>query len=362
METYGYRMDGFDEVTNAINQALDRPTSFPSIVYRLEGEMTPSSEQMRDNANLAYAYALKWARDDDSDDAAEAIRILNGWANNFLKIEICTNDSPYNECAGGIANGQEAKRLFASWVAPTFAAAAEIMKHYNSEWVEVYNEDFDVFIWEYQTGSGWESDGYNGFAQFLKKMNSDYIDWLVSGVIDYPSSGWANNNWGASAAYAQMAIAVYTNDRDLYDKGKHAITKNNGLIDNIISTSGEVNEMTRGGGDCDHPQYSSTASTYAADIDRIQGFNDIYGSHSTRLRDGWKGMAKTFDPNINFIVDCSDETIIAGVEKAANYWYNHSDIVTMRNRQAPYGLWWRGFYGFTTYTDYCTNTNFSPPC
>jgi hypothetical protein len=92
METYGYRMDGFDEVTNAINQALDRPTSFPSIVYRLEGEMTPSSEQMRDNANLAYAYALKWARDDDSDDAAEAIRILNGWANNFLKIEICTNN------------------------------------------------------------------------------------------------------------------------------------------------------------------------------------------------------------------------------------------------------------------------------
>lgn len=134
------------------------------------------------------------------------------------------------------------------------------------------------------------------------------------------------------------------------------------MIDNIINSStGEVNELASR--DCFHPQMSLTALTYAADIHRLQGSYDIYQAHSHRLRTGWKGMAKAFDPDVFFVRNChpgggeSNTKIYPGVEKILTFHYDYADIEILRNRQAPYGDVTRTFLGLTTYTSYCTNTN-----
>src|SRR5690606_32301764 len=60
--------------------------NYPDIFY--VGTSTDGNGQMRIDANLAYAYALKWAKTGSKEDADNAIRILNGWSHNFVRMEI----------------------------------------------------------------------------------------------------------------------------------------------------------------------------------------------------------------------------------------------------------------------------------
>lgn len=360
-ENNAYRINGYNEVLNTINNHIPFPSSFDdiSIVYvrTLPFDTTPTEHRMQNDAVLAYANALKWAREEDPNDASKAIQILNGWAEHFAGMEACSQNHAPEETGCCYKNGAPAtcssnppnlqKSLQASWAAPTFAAAAEIIRHYKLNGT---------------TGAGWSSGKISNFENFLLKLN-DYVDDIVNSVNSAgpdctPNcTGWAGNNGGASAAYAQMAIGVFTDSSSIYQNGRDAII--NVLIENIIDyPSGEVNELAAKG--CKGPQMSLTALTYAADIHRLQGSFEIYDAHSKRLRDGWKGMGKAFDPNVFFVRDCSNERIMQGVEKIFNYWINHPELETLRNRQAPYGDIPRTFYGFTTYTDYCTNTIY--PC
>ena len=100
------------------NNAL--PTQFYSTVYvGSNGHTSPSKSQIRKDAELAYALALRFAKTADITYANQCIAILNGWSYTFQNYApIDASDNP-NQPA-----------LEASWTTPSFVAAAEIIRYY----------------------------------------------------------------------------------------------------------------------------------------------------------------------------------------------------------------------------------------
>ena len=81
------------------------------------GVTTPDEISFKGDALLCYALALRWAKTGTASYATTVKQMLDGWANAFQNFNV-TGDNP-NQAY-----------LEASWAAPTFAAAAEIIKYY----------------------------------------------------------------------------------------------------------------------------------------------------------------------------------------------------------------------------------------
>lgn len=312
------------EQQSTYNQLLtfinDNPIndSYPRIVY-IQGEIggtttTPSAVQMKVDAILAYAYALKWVRTGEDSDAKSAIQLLNGWSNNFQRFAV-------------VDVGEVQLQLVASWLAPMFAAAAEIIRYYTVDGVK---------------SAGWASDDIDQFSIFLLKLNN-YIKPMIK-VIEV--EGRRHNNWGASAGYAKMSMGVFLEDKAIYDEGKRIIKK---LIPEIIKPDGQVYELCER--DCSHPQYSMVAFTFAAETARIQGDESIYQANSNRIETGWKWIGKAFANEIE-CRDCIDRQIFAAIEVAANYYYASTELALFSRKQRPYAQRGTLFLGFTTLTHF----------
>lgn len=312
------RLAAYQKVVDFVD-AYTIPTTFPSVVYVDVSTWTPTEEQIRRDAILVYALALRWAKTRNATYATQAKNILNGWAYNFQRYEV--------------VSGTEEKQtwLEASWVAPSFAAAAEIIAFYKEGSPD---------------SSGWSNTDVTQFRSFLNNLKNNYINKLIENV----DAGYNYSNWGVTAGYAKMACGVFLNSNTVYEDGKRIILK---LIPIIISSTGEVAELCSR--DCGHPQYSMSAFAYAAEIARRQGDNSIYTANSNRIKIGWEYIANAFAGQVA-CRDCSVSTVHAGVEVANNY-YTSNLISTLRDLNDPYGV--RSdhtFLGFTTYTHYNIST------
>lgn len=292
--------------------------SYPKTVY-IQGNIggttsTPTANHMRMDALVAYAYALKWTRTGNENDAKSAIEILNGWSKNFQRFAV-------------VDVGEEQLQLVASWIAPTFAAAAEIIRYYKVDGVK---------------SAGWSSDDIKQFSSFLITMK-DYIEPMIT-VID--KEGRRHNNWGASAGYAKMVMGVFLEDKVMYEDGKRIIKK---LIPEIIYPDGQVYELCER--DCSHPQYSMVAFTYAAETARIQGDESLYQVDSKRIEKGWEWVAKTHANEVA-CRDCSGKQIFAAIEVAVSYYDVTADLALFARKQRPYAQRGGLFLGFTTLTHF----------
>ncbi|TZF86275.1 hypothetical protein FW774_04295 (plasmid) [Pedobacter sp. BS3] len=312
-----YRLAGYQKVEEFI-AANPVPTSFPSVVYAKGAGGTPTEDQIRTDAILAYAWALRWARTGLTADADSAIYILNGWASNFDRYEVVSGTS------------EAQKWLEASWVAPSFAAAAEILKNYTVN----------------SNGSGWQSTAITACSAFLTRLDTTYISKMVEAVD--ANEPLRLNNQGVSAGYAKMAIGIFQDNAVEYAEGKRIIQR---LLPEIIDGStGEVFELCSR--DCTHPQYSMCGFTYAAEMARIQTDSSLYEANAQRLRKGWNWIAKAFAGQIG-CRDCStaNNVIQPAIETAYRY-YQTDSLASFRNKQSPYGVKSDNtFLGFTTYTN-----------
>lgn len=304
--------DRFSWYTNTVAAYINNnsmPTSFPSIVYAKASGTTPSETQIRENSILAYAYALRWAKTGSSQYAINAKFILDGWASNFQK---------YLPDAG---TSVSQAYLEASWVAPTFAAAAEIIKHYTVN----------------GNTANWPTTNQTQFVSFLNILKNDYVNKVIG-------SGH-QKNWAISAGYAKMAIGVYLDNRNVYDNGLQIIKDS---IATVIEADGNMPELCSRG-DCGHFQYSLTGLTYAAEIDRIQGGNEVFTNRSERLMQGFTFMEQAFKDQ-NPCISCSTAKVYPSVELAHRY-YSNATTGYLRGLQDPYGATIDNtFLGFTTYT------------
>lgn len=293
------------------------PNNYPSIVYAKAAGSTPSESQFRRDPILAYAYALKWIRTNDPNDATQAIKILNGWSSSFEKIDV----------AEGTQMVQT--QLEAAWVIPTFAATAEILNCYQPK---------------LGSQSNWYYSDILLFSDFLKTL----VTYVEPMIRDIDQQGRRYNNWGASAGYAKMAAGVFLDDKEMYDDGIRIVHM---LIPEIIESDGEVYELCSR--DCGHPQYSMNALTYAAEIALIQSDESVYLSNSNRILNGWEWIIKAFNGQVA-CRDCSGSSLHPAIEVAFTFYKNivSPEATLFVKKQRPFDLTDNTFLRFTTFTHY----------
>jgi hypothetical protein len=306
------RTAGYNKVVDYMNQYAV-PSSFPSVVYVVGSGGSPTEDQIRRDAILAYACALRWVKTGNATYANQAKQILNGYAYNFQRYD--TSPKP-----DGSPTEFRQTYLEASWVAPSFVAAGEIIRYYTVN----------------GTGAGWSSTDVNKFSDFLNNLKNNYVNNVPGAISD-------TNNWQASYCYAKMALGVWFNSTAVYDSGYDYLFQ---ILPQLFYSDGAVKELRDR--DCVHPQYTLTALTYAAETARIQGNTAIYEANGQQIKNGWY---KFEDAEAgSYSRSCSGSQIFPGVETAYNY-YGTTKLASLRDRQAPYGVSGdKTFLGFTSFT------------
>ena len=124
--------------------------------------------QQVDDAMAVYCHALLWYLTNDKRHADKAIETLHAWSSTYQK------------------NTNSNARLVVSWATPWFVNGAELLRH---------------------TNAGWKKSDQALFNEMLAKFLPYVLDDSMPG-----------NNWIQSAIEAHMAIAVFNDDRPLFNK------------------------------------------------------------------------------------------------------------------------------------------------
>lgn len=304
------RTAAYKKVTDFISSHT-YPAAFPAVVYvGSNGHTSPSKSQIRSDAELVYAYALRFAKTADIADANKAIGILNGWASSFQKYDIIDNTDNPNQPA-----------LETSWTTPSFVAAAEIIRYYKPKGVS----------------ANWSQADISKFNSYLNTVTG-----YINKIPNY------TNNWNVSAGYAKMAIGVFLNNTTIYEDGKNIL---NTVLPQVIKSDGTMPELCDRS-DCVHYQYSLTGLTYGAEIAAMQGDNSLYTALSGRISSGYDFMRKAYNQGTGCNFCSVSSPLFPGLEVALNH-YGTSNMQSLRDQQSPLGVPNDNtFLGFTTYTHY----------
>ncbi|GAA2829282.1 alginate lyase family protein [Kitasatospora paracochleata] len=214
----------------------------------------------REDALAAYTLALEWYITRDSRYATKAIQIMDAWSGTIT--DHTNSNAP----------------LQSAWSASTWPRAAEIIRY---------------------TYGGWPADRVDRFAGMLRTV---YLPETVNG-------SQSNGNWELSMTEATIGIAVFLDDRAVYDK---AVAKFRGRVPAYIylSSDGALPRTAPGSGldtrdeivrywqgqstfvdgltqetcrDFTHTGYGLSAISHVAETSRIQG-QDLYPEVADRLR------------------------------------------------------------------------------
>ncbi|MCX5215024.1 alginate lyase family protein [Kitasatospora sp. NBC_00240] len=222
----------------------------------------------REDAIAAYTLALEWYITQDSRYAAKAVQIMDAWSGTIT--DHTNSNAP----------------LQTAWSASSWPRAAEIIRY---------------------TYTGWASDKVTRFSTMLRNV---YLPKVVNGSN-------SNGNWELSMNEATIGIAVFLNDRTVYDK---AVAKFRGRVPAYIylASDGALPKTAPGSGlssrdqivsywqgqgtfvdgltqetcrDFTHTGYGLSAIAHVAETSRIQG-QDLYPEVADRLRHALGFQAK----------------------------------------------------------------------
>ena len=199
--------------------------------------------EARNDAKAAYENALMWSITGDKAHAKKAIQIINAWANTLKKV---------SGIDGVLAAGIQGVK---------FANAAEILRYSDSGWSE----------------------------KEAKKCEESFKKAWYPTIQHY--AYFANGNWETAALQTNMAIAVFCNDRELFESTvKYSVNgAGNGSIPHmIVYPSGQCQETTRAQ---HYAQLGIGLLTGAAEIAWNQGV-DLYGWNDNRILKGFEYTAK----------------------------------------------------------------------
>lgn len=306
------RLASYQKVLDYIN-SNNLPTSFPAtVVVGSNGATSPSKTQIRKDAILVYALALRWTKTGNATYAQQAIAILNGWAYNFKTYALLNSSTNANQPA-----------LEASWTTPSFVAAAEIIRYYKLP---------------DGTGAGWSDADIAQFSSYLNLVKNNYIN----NIPVY------NNNWNASAGYAKMAIGIFLNSANVFNNGYNYLLT---YLPIIVKADGNIPELCDRQ-DCVHFQYSLTAFAYGAQLAAIQGDPSMWTVNGSRISAGYDFMRAAYARTTGCNYCSTSSTIFPGTEVAYNH-YKTANLQYLRELQDPLGVTSDNtFLGFTSYTHF----------
>jgi len=200
------------------------------------------SSEHEGDANAAYQNAMMWAITGRQAHADKAIEILNAWSSKLKVI-----------------SGRD--RILAAGISGVkFAAAAEILRHTESGWAE------------------------RDIAQMEAMLTTVYYPVLKD------MAPFANGNWSLAALQTVMAIAVFTDDRAMFDRAVdwfHNGKDNARLTHYVINATGQCQESGR------DQQHAMLGLGYLAVVAEIGWHQDVdlYGAENNRILAGFEYTA-----------------------------------------------------------------------
>jgi hypothetical protein len=205
------------------------------------GKPNIGGEDLRKGAEMAYHCALIWKITGERKYAEQSIDILNAWSATL-------QDFDFNDA-----------KLIAGLTGHVFCNAAEILRH---------------------SPSGWKPADQDAFMHMLRTAFYPVLRYY------YPQ---ANGNWNGAIIQSLLAIAIFTDDRRLFDEAidnfLHAPV--NGSIFKYFYPSGQCQETTRDQG---HVQLGIGQFAGAAQIAYTQGL-DLFRLAESRMGLGFEYSA-----------------------------------------------------------------------
>jgi len=202
------------------------------------GKPNIGGDDLSKGSKLAYNCALLWYITREKKYANKAIEILNAWSATLW-------DFDYNDA-----------KLLAAWTGHQLCNAAEILKY---------------------TNSGWQITDQEKFTHMLMTVYYPLIRYY------FPK---ANGNWDGAIIHSVLAIAVYTDNREMFNNGINHFLYGpvNGSIFKYIWPSGQCQETMRDQG---HVQLGLGEFAGAAQIAWTQDV-DLFSIADNRIALGFE--------------------------------------------------------------------------
>jgi hypothetical protein len=246
----------------------------------------------------AHYNALRWYLTGDVNNAKKTIELLNGWASTLEDVK--NNDA----------------RLIVAISAPAYINAAELMKH-------VYNSDPRI-----SEKDKWSKKDMEQFDSFVRKLHN-----LLA--VYYPQ---ANGNWDALITVANMSMAVYLDDKNMFNEALRQFSRGDvvpgklsmGALPNYVYTTGESQESNR---DQIHASMGLEGLSLSSKIAYNQGL-DLFKMYDHRLLKGAiyslkYNFLKESVPSETFISDKARGAVKKPVfDILANYYRKNGSAIT----------------------------------
>lgn len=244
---------GWSALTSSGRSQLGRaPTPLVTVIRGGDGE---NFHTMVEDMQRAYQFALRWKVSGDTRYADASVAYLDAWSSTMTTL-----------------TGNADRFLAAGLYGYQWAMAAEMMRGY----------------------SGWSSTGLAAMQKLLltefQPKCSDFLDnHNGSNITNY----WAN--WDLIALCGQMAIGIFCDRRDIYDKALdyYLHGRGNGAGDHSVycihpGYLGQWQELARDNG---HATLSVGLSGLLCEMAWLQG-DDLYSYRNNRLLAGAEYVAK----------------------------------------------------------------------
>lgn len=244
--------EGVASETGVIHEGYQVLTESPYAKsdYRMQGPVIEwgrapniNTGQAQEDAKAVYQNALMWVITGKQQHAEKAKQILNAWAECLEKV---------SGIDGVLASGLQGFQ---------FANAAEIIRY---------------------TDAGWSKEE-------AKRCERSFMEAWLPTIEHY--AYFANGNWETAALQTKMAIAVFCNDRELFEETvRYAVNgAGNGSIPHmVVYPTGQCQETTRAQ---HYAQLGLGLLANAAEVAWNQGV-DLYGWNDQRLLKGFEYSAK----------------------------------------------------------------------
>ena len=215
---------------------------FTHVVRGGYGNPNIGGNDLSRGAELAYNCALLWYLTDNKAYADKAMEVLNAWSPVLWDFD--DNDA----------------KLLAAWTGHLLCNAAEILRY---------------------TKSGWQEKDIESFTNLMMTVYYPLIRFY------YPQ---ANGNWDGAIIHSILAIAVFTDNREMFDNAIDHFLHGpvNGSIFKYIYPSGQCQESTRDQG---HVQLGLGEFAGAAQVAFTQGV-DLFSIADNRIAVGFEYTAR----------------------------------------------------------------------
>lgn len=216
-------------------------TAYTHVLRGPYGKPNIGGDDLSKGSKLAYQCALLWYITSEKKYAEKTIEILNKWSPVLW-------DFDYNDA-----------KLLAAWTGHQLCNAAEILR---------------------TTDSGWKTEDQEKFSNMLMTVYYPLIRYY------FPK---ANGNWDGAIIHTILAIAVYTDNREMFDNGINHFLYGpvNGSIFKYIWPSGQCQETMR---DQAHVQLGLGEFAGAAQTAWTQGV-DLFSLANNRIALGYEYTA-----------------------------------------------------------------------